>query len=264
MKTTRQGKPLNYNVAIQLRYERALKQIVDRMVNSTNKEIKALFQQKSVKIYFKHAQDAKKTKTLSTRAKLALAALLLKFQTLFNSSSRKLAQKFIDDTNRYASTTVKNSLEALTGEKFNTSIISKIGRIRIQAVLNSNIALIKSIPQQYFTQISIAIMEAIATGLTRNLENLIRKHGDVTQRRAKMIVADQTHKAFQAIAMQKILDHGFKKFQWVYTFRSKEPRPKHVAMGGKIYSFDKPPEGVFPGQLINCKCVMRPVAEWEK
>jgi uncharacterized protein with gpF-like domain len=47
----------------------------------------------------------------------------------------------------------------------------------------------------------------------------------------------------------------------------KEPRPTHVAMNGKPYDLAKgmwdsdEKEWVHPGQLINCRCTMKPVIE---
>ena len=130
--------------------------------------------------------------------------------------------------------------------------------------MNANVALIKSIPEQYFTQITGEVMRAIVTGSTEGLTEAIEKHGKVSEKRAKVIALDQTNKAIQALAMQKLLDKGFKKFRWIYTYRSKEPRLYHVHRNNKIYEFKNPPTGELPGQPINCKCLIAPVNDWDK
>lgn len=271
----KKGTPIRNNVAITRRYEKALETLVDRMRKDTEKELKRIFGSRTAKTYFRMANDAKKDQSLSTKSKLALAALLLKFQLMFTKKSRSLAQAMMEDVERYASSAVRASLKSLTDKTFNTSVISGIGRIKSQAIINANVALIKSIPQQYYTQVTGEIMRAITTGVPTGLEAAIVKHGRISEKRAKMIALDQTHKAMQAISRQKMLDQGISKFQWVYTFRSKEPRPSHVKMDKKIYRFDsppvinadkrsEPPRRGFPGDEINCKCIMRPVAEWEK
>ena len=270
----KKGTPIHNNIAISKRYEKALQKAVDQMRNSAEKEISALLYKKSAKTYFKLVKDEKKEKTISTKAKLALAALFLKFQLLFNKKSRTLAQAMLEDVEKYATSSVRRSLKELTGETFNTSPISNIGRIKTQAILNANVSLIKSIPQQYFTQVTGEVMRAIITGNIEGLEEAIKKHGKVSERRAKLIALDQTNKAIQAISRQKMVDKGVSKFQWIYTYRSKEPRPSHVKMNGKVYRLDSPPvinadsngppQRGFPGDLINCKCIMRPVSELEK
>lgn len=261
--TIKYGKSINNNVAIRQRYEKALDSIVTKMRKDTEKELKSIFRSSSAKRYFNLAQDDKKNQSISTRSKLAIAALLLKFKLMFNGSARKLALRLAADTERYAATSVRSSLQELLGETRNTSIVSKVGLTRTQAIINENVSIIKSLPQQYFTQITNSVMEAIVTGQNAGLEAAIQKHGNVTERRAKAIAADQTHKATQAIAMQKMLDQGIKRFQWVYTYRSKEPRVYHIARDKKIYRFDKPPGGELPGGPPNCKCVIKPVAELE-
>lgn len=256
--------PIHNNVAINKRYEKALQQIVDQMRKSTKKELNVLFSRKYAKTYFKLANDAKKNQSLSTKAKLAIAALLLKFQLMFRRKSKTLVQAMLEDVEKYASTAVRRSLKELTGEIFKTSVISDIGKTKSQAIITENISLMKSIPEQYFTQITSKVMRAIVTGSTASLAEAIEKHGKVSEKRAKVIAIDQVHKAIQATVMQKLLDQGFSKFRWVYTYRSKEPRMYHIHRNGKIFSFKNPPGGELPGQPINCKCLIGVVADWEK
>ena len=202
----KKGSPIHNNIAISKRYEKALQKAIDQMRNSSEKEINKLLYRKSAKSYFKLAEDAKKEKTISTKAKLALAALLLKFQLLFNKKSRTFAEAMLEDVRKYTSTAVHRSLRELTGESFNTSTLSTLGRIKAQAIVTENISLIKSIPQQYFTQITGEVMRSIITGSMEGLEEAIKKHGKISEKRAKMIASDQTNKAIQAIARQKMID----------------------------------------------------------
>ena len=271
MKMAKFGTPINTNVAIRTRYESALMLLVLEMRKATESELKHVFGNKPAELGFNFDE---KPKQVSTKAKLALAALLLKFQLLFKGSSRRLAMQLVANTEKYATTVVRSSLYEMTGEMRHTGRISDKGIMRQEAIVAENVSLLKSIPEQYFTQITSAVMSAISTGVTTDLESAIQKHGDVSERRARAIAADQTHKAIQSISMQKMLDQGFKKFQWVYTYRSKESRPSHVRMNGKIYRFDdppvvnadrpsEPPRRGLPGSEINCKCVARPVMEME-
>ena len=257
--STRRGTPINNNVAIRIRYESALEQIVLKMRKDTEKELSRVFGRDPANIEDIFAEDEKKPKSKSFKAKLALAALLLKFQLLFNSSSKKLAMAMFANSERYATTAVRSSLYEMTGNILDVTPLSKIGVMKAEAIVAENVALIKSIPEQYFTQVTSSVMQAISTGVETELQAKIIKHGDVSERRARVIASDQVHRAIQSIAMQKMLDQGFKKFQWVYTYRSKEPRLYHVKRNGHVYRFDQPPLGELPGSPINCKCVARPV-----
>ena len=267
----KKGTPINNNIAISKRYEKALQKLIDNMRNSTEKELNYLFNRKTAKTY---VNDAKKEKNISTKAKLALAALFLKFQLMFRKKSKTLVQAMLEDVEKYASGAVRRSLKELTGESFNTSTISKLEKVKLQAITTENVSLIKSIPPQYFTQVTGDVMRAISTGNIDGLTESIVKHGKVSEKRAKMIALDQTNRAIQTISRQKMIDKGISKFQWIYTFRSKEPRPSHVKMNGNVYRLDSPPiinadsggapKRGYPGDLINCKCTMKPISEWEK
>jgi uncharacterized protein with gpF-like domain len=61
---------------------------------------------------------------------------------------------------------------------------------------------------------------------------------------------------------------GIRKFRWLHSSASAEPRRKHVEANGKIYEYDNPPrigdkgEPVLPGYAVNCRCVAVPILEW--
>jgi uncharacterized protein with gpF-like domain len=261
---------LRVNIVIQQRYENKLRALVLKMVNSTNKEIKTIFHGKTAKIYFIYAQDAKKEKGLSLKAKIALAALFLKFKRMFNKLGRKYAVNMVADTDKYASSVVKSSLKTLLNENVNTTPTTPTGAQRIQSLINENQLLIVSLATYYFTQATGYVMRAISSGVPQNIESDLKKQEGITLRRATNIAVDQTQKAMQSIGMQKLIDQDINLFEWVYTFRSKEQRKTHVKMNGTIHSFDNPPivngdnpgespRYGLPGSEPNCKCIMRPV-----
>ena len=269
----KRGKAINNNVAIRKRYENALEQLVLQMRRDTEAEMKRLFRNNR-EVY---AEDAKNDGKISTKAKIAIAALLLKFRLMFADIGKKSAISMIEASNRYTTSAVRFSLEEMTGNKMQNLAVAHManrgGETR-RASLNENESLLKSIPEQYFTGITTETMQAISTGIVSDVEQAVEKQGNISARRAKTIAADQTHKVIQALAIQKMIGQGFKKFEWVYTYRSKEPRKSHVAMNGKVYRFDEPPivnadqpkqppRHGYPGTEINCKCVARPVAEME-
>jgi SPP1 gp7 family putative phage head morphogenesis protein len=147
-----------------------------------------------------------------------------------------------------------------------------------KAIVEENVSLIKSIPQQYFKDITGSVMRSITTGAGMStLLPQIQKYNAMTERRAKNLALDQTRKAYNGINKQRMQSIGVKKFEWVHSGGGQHPRRSHIALGGRVFSFDDLPvinkeqvdagyEGPvrgIPGQAINCRCTMIPVIEFD-
>ena len=85
-----------------------------------------------------------------------------------------------------------------------------------------------------------------------------------------MIARDQTRKVYNSVNRARMQEMGMRKFEWVHSGGANEPRPLHVSYNGQVFDFDDPPiidertkERGFPGQAVNCGCVMRPVFVFE-
>lgn len=129
----------------------------------------------------------------------------------------------------------------------------------LQATIHENVALIRSIPQQYHTQVEGMVMRSVSRGRDANaLYQDIRKQFGVTKRRAALIARDQNNKVTSALEEARRKELGIKEAIWMHSHGGKEPRPTHVAMDGKRYKVDEgmydPAEGrnIWPGELINC------------
>ncbi len=131
-----------------------------------------------------------------------------------------------------------------------------------QAVIGEQVALIKSIGQQYLTQVEGAVMRSVQNGhdLGRLAKTLEETYG-VTKRRAALIARDQNAKATATLTRVRQQGLGITKAKWLHSAGGREPRPSHVAMSGKTYDVAKgmwdPDERawIHPGELINCRCV---------
>jgi SPP1 gp7 family putative phage head morphogenesis protein len=134
-----------------------------------------------------------------------------------------------------------------------------------KAVAAENVGLIKSIAQKYHTDVQTQVWESVKRGgdLKTVSEKLEKSYG-VTRRRAALIARDQNAKAKATIEAVRHQELGIKQGIWMHSKAGKEPRPTHVAMNGKLYDLSKgmwdsdEKEYVHPGQLINCRCTMRP------
>ncbi len=136
----------------------------------------------------------------------------------------------------------------------------------MQASIIENVALIKSIPAQYFTQIESIVAEGVRIGrdmhvIAERLENQL----GVTKRRAAMIAADQTRKASAAILNVRYREVGITQARWLHSGGGEHPRVAHVEMDGKTYEiatgmWDRTEKRhVHPGELIQCRCVSRAI-----
>jgi SPP1 gp7 family putative phage head morphogenesis protein len=136
------------------------------------------------------------------------------------------------------------------------------------AVLQENVGLIKSIPQQYLKDVESQVWQAVMRGsdLRTLTDNIQQKYG-VAHRRAAFIARDQNAKAKATIENTRRLELGIEEAVWMHSAAGKEPRPTHVAMDGKTYKLKEgmydsaEGEYILPGQLINCRCVSKAVIE---
>jgi len=136
----------------------------------------------------------------------------------------------------------------------------------LRASVHENVALIKSIPQQYLKNVEGMVMRSVQRG--RELSTLtreLRAQYGVTKRRAALIARDQNSKATSAYQEARRTTLGITEAVWMHSHGGREPRPTHVAMDGKRYKVAKgmwdSAEGkyVWPGELINCRCVSRSI-----
>lgn len=258
------GKPLNYNASIQDRYIRELNALVVQMTKQSVREIEKLFKAEMPNT----ALDA----SISSQARILTNQLKAKFESLFGRKARLFAERMVKAEDRASKATLYSSLKEMSGGlSLKTDVTTGVLKDVIKASITENVSLITNIATEYIDQITGATMRAITTGggLPAIREELMKREG-MTVRRAKNIALDQTRKAYSSINRVRMEAIGVKKFEWVHSGGGQEPRKLHQEMNGNIYSFDNPPiidentgERGFPGQLVNCRCTLIPVIEFE-
>jgi len=137
-----------------------------------------------------------------------------------------------------------------------------------RATVAENVALIKSIPQKFLTEVQSSVWQNVMAGsdLKTLSEGMSAKYG-VAHRRCALIARDQNAKAKATFENERRKELGIKEAIWQHSSAGKEPRPTHVAMNGKRYKLEEgmydSDEGahIWPGQLINCRCTSRAVIE---
>lgn len=136
-------------------------------------------------------------------------------------------------------------------------------RDALQAVINENVALIKSIASQHLTQIEGIVMRSVTTGRDLStMSDALQEQYGVSKRRAAAISLDQNNKCTSAMVAIKQQELGLQAM-WLHSAGGKTPRPSHVKFSGKTYD---PKVGaliegerIWPGEKINCRCVSKTV-----
>lgn len=138
----------------------------------------------------------------------------------------------------------------------------------LKAKTRENVALIKSIGQQYHTDIEGDVMRAFVAGRDLDaLSKMLKARGKVTTERAAFIARDQANKATAAFNAARQRELGLKWASWIHSSAGKEPRPEHVRAGREHWYFNTQ-EGidfgdkfghVVPGEAIKCRCTSRTV-----
>lgn len=142
----------------------------------------------------------------------------------------------------------------------------------LKASAVQNAELITSIPKQYLTDVSTAVVANMRSGMRPSAIVLdLQERFGVTKRRAEFIARDQTGKIQGDLAEKQQRDAGFEYFQWIDSHDARvrhrhfEIANKLTAYGKGIYRWDDLPlsedgEPIKPGQDFNCRCSSKPVS----
>ena len=260
------GTPLNPPDVVEAKFRAELDRMVERMQRVTVRELDKLYRSPEAPTV---AMDA----SFSSMAARLVRELTRRFTALFVDRAGGLAKAWAEGISRQSAVGLGQSLKDVSGGvTLKTDVISGAVADVVKASIKQNVALIKSIPREYFLEIEGEVMRSIQTGRgMADLQPFLEKRYGITKRRAALIARDQTSKATAAINRARMQGLGVKKFKWLHSMGGKEPRPLHKnVLNGNVYSFDDPPvidertgERGLPGVLINCRCRMLPVIEFK-
>jgi SPP1 gp7 family putative phage head morphogenesis protein len=109
----------------------------------------------------------------------------------------------------------------------------------VKASAGDNVRLIKSIAEQYLTQVeSIVTTNMRAGNRPSAIEKLLTNQFGVTKRRAKMIARDQSAKINADLAEKRMRSAGIEHFQWV-TSKDQRVRDRHDSIANKVTKYGK-------------------------
>lgn len=200
-----------------------------------------------------------------------------KFTSVFGAMAKPVTDRMVNRTFKNTETGVKKSLQEVS-KNFTIdakTIPPQVNQFMGDAVAES-VALIKRVPSKYFDDIKTAVHDSITSGNgMADLVPALEKHNVGVKNWAHNVAMDQTRKAYNGVAKARMQAAGVRKFEWVHSGGSSQPRHFHQArfpagLNGGIYSFDDLPvideatgEKGIPGQLPYCRCTMRPVISFD-
>lgn len=186
----------------------------------------------------------------------------------FNKAAPRLAKYFSEDINTRSTATLQKILkDAGITVKFK---LTAAQQDVLKATIEQQVSLIKSIPSTYLHKVEGAVMRSIQQG--RDLKSLtdeLEHNFKLTRNKAAFIARDQVNKATAALTRVRQMELGIEKAVWVHSGGGKHPRPLHVKWGKDKKTYDvakgmwdsHEQQWIHPGQLINCRCISKPVIE---
>lgn len=195
-----------------------------------------------------------------------LAALRARWGQRFDRLAEEIAESFAKRAGATTDQAIEAALRA-AGMRVKFQI-SKAQSDQLAAAVQENVALIRSIPEQYLLGVEGAVMRSVREG--RNLAPLVaelQKTYGSTKKRAALIARDQNNKATAFLTKTRQLEIGVEQAVWVHSGAGKEPRPSHVKAGRDqvVYNVAEgwldPALGkrIWPGTEINCRCTCRSI-----
>lgn len=253
--------PVNPNVGIEVEYRMKLYALIEEMDNSVQYWLAASYKANEPAIM---AMDA----TPAAGLQKAIDDLTKQWKKRFNKGSAALAEFFARRTYSNGDRVMRKILKdaGISVEFKMTAAMRDVMR----ATIAQNVGLIKSIPEQYLTQVQGAVMRSVQSG--RDLGSLskeLQEQFGVTKRRAALIARNQNNMATASMTRVRQVEVGITEAVWLHSHGGKEPRPTHYANSGKRYNvaegwFDPDPKvkrRIWPGELINCRCVPKAVVK---
>lgn len=253
---------------------------VNRMVAAMSREIRAIIRDAYKVPEIEERQlievmDARRDFNPVEIIAQKLGQMLDRWSAIFDEGAKVVAEKMINATigrsNRELSKSLKDVSLDLTLKPtpaFNTYM---------DAATQEAAALIKRVPGEFIPNVQQDVMRSITQG--RGLQDLI---SDLDKREVKVknwsknVARDQTRKAYATVNRVRLQEAGVRKFKWIHSGGSNEPRQHHLkrwpaGLNGGIFSFDDPPiidpktgEKGLPGQLPFCGCTFAPHIDLEE
>lgn len=173
------------------------------------------------------------------------------------------AQKALSQTDERLAKAIQQAVGVDISSYLEPGQVADAFRVSVAA----NVDLIKSIPTQYLEKVGAAVEKSFAAGQRwEELAKEVKRIGDVTDARARLIARDQVSKmnsAFNAVRQSAL---GIRRYEWS-TSHDERVRTSHRSLDGTTQEWASPPivdgQAANPGEPVNCRCVAIPKIELE-
>lgn len=188
-----------------------------------------------------------------------LTTLRGKWLRIFNNHAQDWAESFVIENSQDTQDDLRRRLK-------NAGFVIRFKpdqatQRRIKLAVEENVSLIKSIPEQYHTQVrSLTTQSVMDGGDVGALKTQLQERCGVTERRAAMIARDQNHKVSVGIERQKCEALGLTWARWKHAGAGRHPRPDHLKASQDRLVFDIRQgaeiggKRIWPGSEPNCHC----------
>lgn len=247
--------PIRPSAATRTRYQKRLDALIEEMASSIIYWTRAAYR-----------SDEPATVELAQDGVLneAFDKLAARWLGKFDDLAPKLAEWFAKDHRNRTERSLKTDLRK-AGFTVKFQMTAPM-RDAFNAVVDENVALIKSIAEKYLTDVKVDLMQSVQNGrdLGYLTDRLAKKTG-ITKRRAAFIARDQNNKATAVMARTRQLELGITQAKWLHSAGGKTPRPQHVAFSGQVFDlatghdFGDGEGAILPGAIFNCRCVAIPI-----
>jgi uncharacterized protein with gpF-like domain len=180
-------RPVHPNVGVEMEYRRQMVRLLEQMHKSVMYWVESRYRNNEPEI----AMDGP---TPSVQLRMIIGKLRKQWLKRFDGVARDLAEYFAKDVSERSDAQLKAMLK-----KAGISVKWKMTpaqRDILEATVQANVSLIKSLPQEYMKNIEGAVMRSVQTGRDLGaLSKELQEKFHVSKRRAALISRDQNNKA---------------------------------------------------------------------
>ena len=251
-------RPIHPNAGLESEFRKKLERMIDDMQKSVEYHL--------LRSYRAHEPEMAQDGVFSDMASSFLTKVMKKLAVIwlkrFDDAAPLLAKYFSTSMQKRSDSALRAALKK-SGFAVKFQMTPEMEDV-LQSTVQQQVALIKSIPQQYLSDVEGLVMRSVQAGRDiGGLADELQKRYGVTRYRAALIARNQNNVATQMMNRARQKELGITEAIWVHSGAGRHPRKSHVAFSGKKYDIDKGAlidgEFIFPGQLINCRCICKSV-----
>lgn len=247
-------RPIFVSKRIEVMYAKSLLLIVDEIHRDVASELKKILQPQV-------SDSVKVADGLFDRFVSGFARLSQAIRDKVASIAQSIAQKIVSEQKKASDEQLSKILYQQTGLDLKGLMRDEDLEQAVAEAIGANVALIKSIPEQYLARVEQAVLSGLQSGtLNQTLADELAKVHDLTKKRAELIATDQLAKINSRLSQIRQQKMGIKHYTWS-TSRDERVRHSHRSRDGKLFAWDNPPDDGHAGMAIRCRCVALPYTE---